>query len=356
MAKAVELNGKKILVTFLMHLGDLTLTTPFIHALRKAAPDAHITFLADEKLKDVVLHNPYLDEVITIDKKGRDNSLLALAACARRLSKMDFDVLINLHPNERCSFICALTKTKLRTGTTHTLFKPLWDVFTPLNRQIHAADMYLNVLTQLGVEKLEHNGLEIFPSEEHCQSAEEFWREHGVFGTDKLVGFNIGSAVVTKRWAPERFAQVADALAAKGFKPVFFGGTMDEDMVQDAVSRMQTTPVVATGYFTIGGLAAAMRRCSLIITNDSGPMHVAISQKVPIVAMYGPSIPKLYGPYTDDATIVTSIPRCMGCAGGMKHKCDDMRCMRELTVAQVLEAAEAMLAKHGVTAGANDAE
>ena len=93
MAKAVELNGKRILVTFLMHLGDLTLTTPFIHALRKAAPDAHITFLADEKLKDVVLHNPYLDEVVTIDKKGRDNSLLALAACARRLSKMDFDAV-----------------------------------------------------------------------------------------------------------------------------------------------------------------------------------------------------------------------------------------------------------------------
>lgn len=342
----VELNGKKILVTFLMHLGDLTLTTPFIHALRKAAPDAHITFLADEKLKDVVLHNPYLDEVITIDKKGRDNSLLALTACAHRLSKMKFDVLINLHPNERCSFVCALTKTKVRAGTTHTLFKPLWDVFTPLDRHIHAADMYLNVLTQLGVEKLEHNGLEIFPSEEHQQSAADFWREHGVFTSDRLVGFNIGSAVVTKRWAPERFAKVADILAERGYKPVFFGGTMDEEMVQEAVSHMQTTPVVATGSFTIGTLAAAMRRCSLIITNDSGPMHVAISQKVPIVAMYGPSSPKLYGPYTEDAIIVTSQPPCLGCASGMKHKCDDMRCMRELTVEQVVEACEKQLARY----------
>lgn len=112
----VELNGKKILVTFLMHLGDLTLTTPFIHALRKAAPDSHIAMLVDEKLKDVVLFNPYLDEVITIDKKGRDNSILALIACARHLSKHKFDVLINLHPNERCSFIDALTSVKLRTG------------------------------------------------------------------------------------------------------------------------------------------------------------------------------------------------------------------------------------------------
>ena len=348
MAKAVELNGKRILVTFLMHLGDLTLTTPFVHALRKAAPDAHITFLADEKLKDVVLHNPYIDEVITIDKKGRDNSILALMACARRLSKMDFDVLINLHPNERCSFICAMTKVKLRCGTTHTMFKPVWDVFTPLNRKIHAADMYLDILTQLGVKNLEHNGLEIFPSEEHLAHADEFWRDHGVFGSDKLVGFNIGSAVVTKRWAPERFAQVADTLAAKGYKPVFFGGTMDEDMVQEAVSRMKTTPVVATGSFTIGGLAAAMRRCSLIITNDSGPMHVAISQKVPIVAMYGPSSPKLYGPYTKDATIVTALPPCPGCADGMKHKCSDMQCMTRLTVEQVVQAAEEMLARHVV--------
>ena len=340
----VELNGKKILVTFLMHLGDLTLTTPFIHALRKAAPDAHITFLADEKLKDVVLHNPYLDEVITIDKKGRDNSILGLMACARKLSGMNFDVLINLHPNERCSFICALTKCKLKTGTTHTIFKPMWDVFTPLNRKIHAADMYLDVLTQFGVKNLEHNGLEIFPSDEHFNNAEDFWRNHGVFGSDKLIGFNIGSAVVTKRWAPERFAQVADHFAAKGYKPVFFGGTMDEEMVQEAISFMKTTPVVATGSFTIGTLAAAMRRCSLIITNDSGPMHVAISQKVPIVAMYGPSSPKLYGPYTKDATIVTAQPPCQGCASGMKHKCDDMQCMTRLYVEQVIEAAEKMLA------------
>lgn len=340
----VELNGKKILVTFLMHLGDLTLTTPFVHALRKAAPDAHITYLVDEKLKDVVLHNPYLDEVITIDKKGRDNSILALMACARKLSGMNFDVLINLHPNERCSFICALTKCKLKTGTTHTIFKPMWDVFTPLNRKIHAADMYLDVLTQLGVKNLEHNGLEIFPSDEHFKNAEEFWRNHGVFGSDKLIGFNIGSAVVTKRWAPERFAQVADHFAAKGYKPVFFGGTMDEEMVQGAISFMKSTPVVATGSFTIGTLAAAMRRCSLIITNDSGPMHVAISQKVPIVAMYGPSSPKLYGPYTKDATIVTAQPPCLGCASGMKHKCDDMQCMTRLYVEQVIEAAEKMLA------------
>ena len=67
-----------------------------------------------------------------------------------------------------------------------------------------------------------------------------------------------------------------------------FGGPMDREMVEAAISKMKTKPLVATGKFSIGELAAAMSRCQLIITNDSGPMHVAISQKVPIVAMYGP--------------------------------------------------------------------
>ena len=82
----IDLSHKKIIVTFLMHLGDLVLTTPFIHALRKAAPTADITYLVDEKLKDVVLHNPYIDHVWTIDKKGRDNHLRALWAMGQKIT------------------------------------------------------------------------------------------------------------------------------------------------------------------------------------------------------------------------------------------------------------------------------
>ena len=111
---------------------------------------------------------------------------------------------------------------------------------------------------------------------------------------------------------------------------------------------MKSTPIIATGAFTIGSLAAALQRCDLLITNDSGPMHVAISQHVPVVALYGSSLVKLYGPYTDDAIVVTAVPPCMGCASGMKHKCDDMQCMTRLTVEQVVEAADKMLALHTV--------
>ena len=82
---------------------------------------------------------------------------------------------------------------------------------------MHAADMYLDVLHQLGVQDLRNNGLEIFPGEEHFLEAELFWQEQNITDQDKLIGFNIGSAVPTKRWPPERFAEVADIFAAKGY-------------------------------------------------------------------------------------------------------------------------------------------
>lgn len=335
----------KILVTYLMHLGDLLLTTPFLQVLRRAYPDAQIDYLVDEKLADVVSYNPNIDNVLTIDKKGKDNSIGAIYRYTHRLSKNNYDLLINLHPNERTSFLCAATKAKRKVGASHKLFGLFFDQTIKLNKRIHAADMYLDVLKQLGITTdLVNDGLQMPVGEEAELFVQDFYSAHGVKSVDRLIGFNIGSAVLTKRWAGERFAQVADYFANKGYKIVFFGGSMDIELVQDAVKYMQTKPIIATGEFNLQQLAAAMQRCALIVTNDSGPMHVAISQGVPIVAMYGPSIPDLYGPYTDKAVIVRSNPICHGCEQtGMKHKCEDMQCMRNLTVEQVIEAGEKML-------------
>lgn len=333
-----------ILVTFLMHLGDLVLTTPFLHVLRKAAPRAKITYLVDEKLKEVVQYNRNLDEVLTLDKKGRDNSFGALWRYARGLRQRRFDLLLSLHPNERCSFLGAASGARYKAGAVHRLLQPCFDAPLRLDRTKHAADMYVEVLARLGVADCSHEGLQLWTGPEHDEAAARFFAGHGA-GEAPLVGFNIGSAVLTKRWASERFAQVADALAARGYRTVFFGGPMDRELVSQTTEKMQSRPIVATGAFSLGELAAAMRRCRLIITNDSGPMHVAISQQVPIVALYGPSSPQLYGPYTEKATIVTAQPPCPDCGLRMKHSCSSLRCMQELTVAQVLDAADRWLRK-----------
>lgn len=305
----MELNGKRIVVTFLMHLGDVVLTTPFLEVLRKAAPDSHITYVMDQKLQDVMKYNPYIDDLVLVDKKGKHNSISGLNQVAKEIrAKGRPDILINLHPNERTSYLAWKIGAKVTTGMSHFLFRPFMTQYTRLDRKTrHAADMYINVLEQLGVTDTDNQGLTLVTSPEWQAKAKAFYVAQGLGEGDRLIGFNVGSAVPEKRWPKERFGAVADYFAQKGYKPVFFGGPMDLAMVQDVVASMKTKPIVATGQFSIGELAAAMSFCSLIITNDSGPMHVAISQHVPIVALYGPSNPMFYGPYKAHAIVLESM-------------------------------------------------
>lgn len=304
----IDLNHKRIVVTFLMHLGDVLLTTPFLHVLRNAAPNSHITYVIDEKLKDVMEFNPNIDELITIDKKGRHNSIGGLTSVARMIHSTRPDIVINLHPNERTSFLAWKIGAPVTVGFSHFLFRPFMKKVTRLDRRnLHAAKMYVDVLAQLGVTDIKDIGLEMVLCQNWLDTANQFYATNGVGLGDPVIGFNIGSAVPQKRWPAERFAKVADYFAGKGYKTVFFGGAMDTDMVQGAINYMSSKAIIGTGKFSLGELAAAMKRCDLIITNDSGPMHVAISQKVPVVTLYGPSNPKFYGPYTEDSVILESM-------------------------------------------------
>lgn len=343
----MDLDNKRIVVVFLMHLGDVILSTPFVRALRNAAPNSHITYVMDEKLKDVMAYNPCIDEIVTIDKKGRDNHLEAIYCIGKRIGKGKPDVVINLHPNERASFLAWAIGGKEFVGMSHFLFRPFMDRYTRLDRVTrHAADMYVNVLEQLGIDHPEHQGLEVFGCEAWEEKVASFYESEGVKAEDKLIGFNIGSAVPQKRWPPEAFAEVAEYFREKGYKPVFFGGTMDIDMVKEARSHMKSDAIVATGKFSIGELAVAMKRCSLLITNDSGPMHVGVSQKVPIVALYGPSNPKYYGPYTTDAIVLESTQEYETKSMKKIIKEGKYKGISVITADSVIRSGEDLLAKH----------
>lgn len=303
----INLRQKRIIVTFLMHLGDLILITPFLQVLRRHAKDSDITLVVDAKVADVVRYNPNIDHLVTIDKKGKDDSVKALWHIGRQLHQNHYDILINLHPNERTSFLAMAIHAKEFVGMSHFLVRPFMSRYTRLDRlNLHAVDMYINVLDQLGFDDYRNDGLQLYTCPEWDKAAADFYHSQGVADSDTVIGFNIGSAVPQKRWPPQRFAAVADYFADKGYRCVFFGGSMDEEMVREAITKMDHDAVIATGKFSIGELAAAIRRCSLFITNDSGPMHVAVSQRVPLVALYGPSNPKFYGPYTKNAIVLES--------------------------------------------------
>lgn len=331
-----------------MHLGDLVLISPFLQVLRRHAVGSDITLVVDEKVADVVRYNPNIDHLVTIDKKGKDNSIRALWRIGRNLHRQHFDILINLHPNERTSFLATVIHAKEFLGMSHFLARPFMTRYTRLDRiHLHAADMYINVLDQLGIRDYRNDGLQLFTCPAWEQKAAHFYASQGVRDMTKLIGFNIGSAVPQKRWPPERFAGVADYFSQRGYTCVFFGGSMDEEMVRQATAAMQTRPIIATGQFSIGELAAAIRRCSLFITNDSGPMHIAVSQRVPLVALYGPSNPKFYGPYTDKAIVLESMDHYeVGKSMKKIIKEGHYKGISVISMAHVIAAAEELLSRY----------
>ena len=380
---------KTILVINTMHIGDLLLITPALRTLRTNFPQAKISLLTDLALADLVRENPCIDECLTIDKHGRDKSLGALVKFIHRLRRRHFDLVINLHRNERCSAIAAFCGAKVRIGYA----QPGFGVFftqkypnlamadTPKELATkHQVTVHLEMLQKaLHLSTIDDRGLEMKIPEEAEKEAARIWQKmldetadavladahraatdvivakessdgtagvpsdavtnvatdaamneatsvgmgvgtHAAnVGTDDatskapaprpVVALNIGASWATKRWLDTYFAQCADRLLGEGYAVAFFGGPGDVPIVDACIDQMKEKDSphchVFTGKVSLAVLAGLFARCAVLLTTDSGPMHIAVSQNVPVVTMFGASPVPTFYPY--DAS--TRLPR-----------------------------------------------
>ncbi len=349
---------KNILVINLMHIGDLMLVTPVLRTLRANYPKARISLLADKKLADLVQYNRHIDECLLIDKKGRDDSLPSFIKYIWGIRKKRFDLVINLHRNERASAIAAFSGADRIVGYAKPGFSLLFDQVLPnlkaVKHQIHS---HFDVLEQaVGIDRIDDGGLEMWLPEEAVRSAEKIWQES--FAPDKkVVAFNIGASWRTKRWIDTYFARCADELLEEGYGIAFFGGPMDTELVEACIAQMKhggsQEVKVFTGRVSLGELGALLKKCALFLTTDSGPMHVGVSQNVPIVTMFGASpVPGFY-PYDAKDVLIKTPEPCHPCG---IHECpkqgaDNMACMKRITVDIVMRYVRELLAEYGDMAG-----
>lgn len=351
----------KILVINMLHIGDLLLATPALSTLRANYPQAHIALMADAKLADLVKYNRHIDELIAVDKKGYHDKLPNMLRLIGGIRRRRFDLVINLHPNERASAIAAFSGAKKIVGYASRGFGMFFD-YLGHNQNFddrlrhrpdipHQAQEHLNLLRDaLGITRIDDRGLEMWLDEEMEKQADALWREAFAAEDRPVVGFNTGASWPTKRWTTDGFADVADALLDEGYRVAFFGGPMDEENVCEIRARMRHDGrggvAVFTGKVSLGQLAALLKKCAVFLTNDSGPMHVAVAQKVPVVAIFGPSNEVGFGPYTPPAVVVKHDLPCRPCE---RHQCrrGDHACMACIAPDQVLREVRAMLAEAG---------
>jgi len=331
-------NIQKILIRSTNWLGDAVLTTPAMGQLRKAFPKAEIVVAANPAVAEMLAHHPDLDRVMVWDKKHRHKGIHGLVQFSREVRKEKFDLAVLFQNAFEAAFMVWLARVPRRMGYRTDGRALLLNYGVPVSaaeHRLHHSEYYANMMKQAGV------AAPIGRPRLYCSKQEIAWAEQQLPG-DRWVAINPGAAYGSaKRWLPERFAEVAEKITEElGARIALIGSQQDVAVGAQIVSHSHASILNCIGKTTIRQLMALLTRCQLLITNDSGPMHMAAALATPLVAVFGPTDPLTTSPVTNRCRIVRHPVACAPC---LKRHCPtDHRCMTAISVDEVMDAAHSL--------------
>jgi lipopolysaccharide heptosyltransferase II len=339
---------KRILVVRTDRMGDMILSTPVLKALRLAYPNAYLAVLVRPYTREVVQGNPYIDEVIVYDKEKYDRNLLRFLSFIGLIRKRRFDCALVLHPTNRDHLITFLSGIRRRIGYDRKMGFLLSDRIVHDKQQgtRHESDYALDMVRFLGIDPQEK---EFFvPVDQEAEKwAEGMLADAGIKASDRIVVINPGASCPSKIWPSQRYAAVADELAARGFHTIVLAGpdSLDQNTAAAVMAHMKTKAIDCIGKAPIPQTASLFRRSSLVISADTGPMHIAAAVGVPLIAIFGrnqPGIsPKRWGPINANSIVLHKDAGCIEC---LAHGCvKSFACLAAITVEDVLGAADKLI-------------
>lgn len=299
-------------------LGDVLLTTPIVRLLKKKFTNAEISFLVKKEFADVYKFNPNISNIIEFSKSN-------IEQIASEISANKYDLIIDLQNNFYSRRITRSSNAEIKRFIKPTLKKLLLVYFKIdlLKNSKRIVERYAEVANV----QLDDQGLDFFLPEDKIQT------------NNKNIGICPGAKHFTKRWLPEYFIQLGNELISKGFSISIFGGTADKEICKE----LENNIAGARNYQNENDLfatASNMKSCSLIITNDSGLMHLASALKIPIVAIFGSTIKSFgFSPFGVKNIIVENNSlNCRPCSHIGRNNCPKkhFKCMKDVTPQLVL--------------------
>lgn len=320
-------------------IGDAVMTTPAMGRVRAAFPEAEIAVAANPTVAQLLRHHPYCDRTLVYDKKGVHRGAGGLLRFCAEVRKEQFDLAILFQNAIEAAIMTTVAGIPRRAGyntdcrgllLTHAV--PGWR----RARRFHHTEYYLTMLEGLGIKGGDCR-LRL-----HCTEEELAWAR-GQLSDGIWVAINPGATYGSaKRWYPERFAAVADGLAKEFSVRILLVGSPDERSIAGEVTvNMRSEALNFAGKTSVRQLMALLSQCRLLVTNDSGPMHVGAAFGVPVVAVFGSTDHTTTSPLASLYRIVRKPTACAPC---LKTTCPtDHRCMTAVSEIDVLEAARILL-------------
>lgn len=338
---------RRILIVRTDRIGDVILSTPVIKALRDTYPSAYIAMMVGPYAKEIVEGNPYLDDVIIYDKDNKHKSWQRSFKFAQNLKKKKFDLAIVLHPTNRAHLITFFAGIPKRIGYNRKLGFLLTDQIkhTKQRGEKHELEYNLDLLHYLGIEPQDKNlFLPIKPESEIW--AQDLLKHEGIQEADRLLAIHPAASCKSKIWPVERFSEAAEKLMEKySFKALLIAGPKDIALANDVAKNMHSPMINLAGKTSVSQLASVLKRCSLFISNDSGPVHIASAVGTPVISIFGRNqaglSPKRWGPLGLKDRIIHKEVGCIEC---LAHNCTkEFACLRAITVDDVVNAADSIL-------------
>ena len=281
------LSFKNILVVRTDRIGDVVLTTPVFKALREHFPDTKISVLVAKSNVDLVKGNPYVDQIFYDDRRQEHKGIFGFWRLVAQIRKQKFDAVLNFHTKKRTNLLCFLAGIPERFGYRNNKFGTL------LNRPIkderhlgrkHETQYCLDVLKELGIENAEPV-LFLPIEEESAQWVGQVLGEKNTIG-QKVFVFNPGASDSSRCWPWERFAELMTCLEKKySARMVLVGGKAERPLGEKIIGQAAFPVINLIGKTSVAQLVALLKKCDLLVSNDSGPVHVASAVATPVVSI-----------------------------------------------------------------------
>ncbi|MDQ7824137.1 MAG: lipopolysaccharide heptosyltransferase II [Candidatus Eremiobacteraeota bacterium] len=344
---------RKILIIKLFAIGELLMATPLIASLKETFPEASLHVLTGSYIKDVIKNNPHVDKVIAADEKDfLAHRAVPLSRLLLALRREKYDMIFCLHRPFIMSLFTFLARAPVRAG-----FERGREGFLYTHRVKpnipgrHQIEEYLDLLRALGVEPSFTKKM-LFLDEEALARKELIFREHGLepgkkvvalspAGGNNLAAHRLGTDALVRRWPDEKYGRLAKLVIEKlGAKVLIVGGEAEKAAAGKIIEIAGPECIDLTGKTDILTASAVIKGADILVTNDSGPMHLAASVGTFVIALFGPTDPNVAGPYCENSQVIRKGFLCSPCFSKDRFPpfnvdCPAWKCMEEIDPAEV---------------------
>jgi ADP-heptose:LPS heptosyltransferase len=310
--------------------------TPVIRALKAYSPEAKISVLVGSGITAALFKNdPRIFETVIFERDGRHRSLSSRLALWKQLHSKGYDLVLNYQRSNLKTWFLASAAFPCRVLVYHKA----------KNRTVHAVVNYLETLAPLGLTSADLD-LEFFLDDEARAYARNFFSSQGLEGKT-VIALNPGATHAVNRWPTSRFAELADLITDQLHAcPLIVGGPDDVPLADEIAALSRTKPISLAGKTSLLHLGAVLEKCGLLVSGDTGPLHIATAVGTRVIALFGAADPGRTGPFGKGHRVIQAgqVP-CVPCRS---RRCSNQRyleCMESITTSEVADVIAGMLGR-----------